>query len=121
MMKGIKLAFVHNELPMDDLNYDGIYEVAREFGVPVYHHIGSSPLRKMKDFKTDDERKKYLRSSDPSALEWAIARHPDVPFILGHMGFECTILLKSTPTFISKSVLLVCPTMTPTAHSWMLL
>jgi predicted TIM-barrel fold metal-dependent hydrolase len=88
MMKGIKLAFVHNELPMDDLNYDGIYEVAREFGVPVYHHIGSSPLRKMKDFKTDDERKKYLRSSDPSALEWAIARHPDVPFILGHMGFD---------------------------------
>ncbi|MEY2987773.1 MAG: hypothetical protein RJB13_1294 [Pseudomonadota bacterium] len=88
MMKGIKLAFVHNELPMDDVSYDGIYEVAAEFGVPVYHHIGSSPLRKMKDFKTDDERKKYLRSSDPSALEWAIARHPDVPFILGHMGFD---------------------------------
>lgn len=88
MMKGIKLAFVHNELPMDDMNYDGIYDVAREFGVPVYHHIGSSPLRKMKDFNTDDERKKYLRSSDPSALEWAIARHPDVPFILGHMGFD---------------------------------
>lgn len=88
MMKGIKLAFVHNELPMDDVNFDGIYEVAAEFGVPVYHHIGSSPLRKMKDFKTDDERKKYLRSSDPSALEWAIARHPTVPFILGHMGFD---------------------------------
>lgn len=88
MMKGVKLAFVHNELPMDDMNFDGIYEVAREFGVPVYHHIGSSPLRKMKDFKTDDERSRYLRSSDPSALEWAIARYPEVPFILGHMGFD---------------------------------
>lgn len=88
MMKGIKLAFVHNELPMDDMKFDGIYEVAREFKVPVYQHIGSSPLRRMKDFKTDDERKTYLRSSDPSALEWAIARHPEVPFILGHMGFD---------------------------------
>lgn len=87
-MKGIKLAFVHNELPLDDEIYDGIYRVAREFSVPVYHHIGTSPLRRMSDFKTDSERKKYLRSTEPSALEWAIARYPDVPFILGHMGFD---------------------------------
>lgn len=88
MMKGIKLAFVHNELPMDDEIYDGIYKLAREFSVPVYHHIGTSPLRKMSDFKSEDERRKYLRSSDPLALEWAIARYPDVPFVLGHMGFD---------------------------------
>lgn len=88
MMKGIKLAFVHNELPMDDQIFDGIYSVAREFNVPVYHHIGSSPLRKMSDFKSEEERKKYLRSSAPSALEWAIERHPDVDFVLGHMGFD---------------------------------
>lgn len=88
MMKGIKLAFVHNELPMDDQIYDGIYDIAHEFKVPVYHHIGTSPLRKIADFKTEDERKKFLRSAEPSALEWAIAKHPDVPFILGHMGFD---------------------------------
>jgi len=87
-MKGIKLAFVHNELPIDDERYEGIYEVAREFAVPVYHHIGSSPLRKMSDFKTDEERKRFLRSSSPLALEATIARHPDVPFVLGHMGFD---------------------------------
>jgi predicted TIM-barrel fold metal-dependent hydrolase len=87
-MKGIKLAFVHNELPMDDERYDGIYDIAREFGVPVYHHIGSSPLRKMSDFKTDEERKRHLRSSSPLALEAAIARYPEVPFVMGHMGFD---------------------------------
>ncbi|MEY4064398.1 MAG: hypothetical protein RIR26_606, partial [Pseudomonadota bacterium] len=87
-MKGIKLAFVHNELPLDDEIYDGIYRVAREFSVPVYHHIGTSPLRRISDFKTEEERKNYLRSTEPHALEWAIARYPDVPFILGHMGFD---------------------------------
>lgn len=88
LMKGIKLAFVHNELPLDDQQFDGIYKVAREFSAPVYHHIGTSPIRKMKDFKNDDERKNYLRAADPTGLEWAIAKYPDVPFILGHMGFD---------------------------------
>lgn len=87
-MRGIKLAFVHNELPLDDKQYEPIYQVAREFGVPVYHHIGTSPIRKMKDFKNEDERKNYLRSADPIGLEWAIAKYPDVPFIMGHMGFD---------------------------------
>ena len=35
LMKGIKLAFVHNELPLDDTQFESIYQVAREFGVPV--------------------------------------------------------------------------------------
>lgn len=87
-MKGIKLAFVHNELPLDDEQYDDIYKVAREFSVPVYHHIGTSPIRKMKDFKTDDERNNYLRAADPLGLERVIAKYPDVPFVLGHMGFD---------------------------------
>ena len=88
LMKGIKLAFVHNELPLDDKQFESIYQVAREFGVPVYHHIGTSPIRKIKDFKNEDERNNYLRSADPSGLEWAIAKFPDVPFVLGHMGFD---------------------------------
>lgn len=88
LMKGIKLAFVHNELPLDDQQFDGIYQIAREFSVPVYHHIGTSPLRRMKDFKSEDEKNNYLRSADPTGLEWAIAKYPDVPFILGHMGFD---------------------------------
>lgn len=88
MMRGIKLAFVHNELPMDDQQFEGIYKVAQEFDVPVYHHIGTSPIRKIKDFKSEEERRNYLRSADPSALEWAIAKYPNVPFIMGHMGFD---------------------------------
>ncbi|MFZ9521177.1 MAG: amidohydrolase family protein [Silvanigrellaceae bacterium] len=87
-MKGIKLAFVHNELPMDDQQFDEIYKVAQELNVPVYHHIGTSPIRRMKDFPSDDARKNYLRAADPTALEWAIAKYPNVPFILGHMGFD---------------------------------
>jgi predicted TIM-barrel fold metal-dependent hydrolase len=87
-MKGIKLAFVHNELPLDDQQFEGIYAIAREFKVPVYHHIGTSPIRKMKDFDTDQQRKNYLRAADPTGLSWAIERYPDVPFVLGHMGFD---------------------------------
>jgi len=88
LMKGIKLAFVHNELPLDDQTFSGIYQVAREFSVPVYHHIGSSPLRPMKDFKSEEERKNYLRSSNPMELEWALKNYPDVAFVFGHMGFD---------------------------------
>jgi predicted TIM-barrel fold metal-dependent hydrolase len=42
----------------------------------------------MSDFKTDEERKRHLRSSSPLALEAAIARYPEVPFVMGHMGFD---------------------------------
>lgn len=87
-MKGIKLAFIHNNIPLDDPQYDSIYGVAREAKVPVYHHVGSSPLRKLTDFPTLGEAEEYVSSYDPSRLERVLSAYPDVTFIMGHMGFD---------------------------------
>lgn len=88
LMKGIKLAFIHNAIPLDDAQYDSIYQVAAALNVPVYHHVGSSPLQKLTDFPTAAARADYLRSYDPAGLERAIRKFPTVKFILGHMGFD---------------------------------
>ncbi|MBC7532838.1 MAG: amidohydrolase [Oligoflexus sp.] len=87
-MKGIKMAFIHNNIPLDDAQYDSIYQVADELQVPVYHHVGSSPLQKLADFNNDEEQSEYIASYDPSKLERAIVLFPKVKFILGHMGFD---------------------------------
>ncbi len=88
LVKGIKLAFIHNSIPLDDPQYDSVYVVAAERNVPVYHHVGSSPLRKLSDFATEAEQEQYLKSYDPARLERAIKKFPNVNFILGHMGFD---------------------------------
>ncbi len=87
MMKGIKLAFIHNNIPLDDPRYDSIYELAAELDVPIYHHVGSSPLRKLSGFAVE-EQDDYRRSYDPALLDRAIAKFPKTKFILGHMGFD---------------------------------
>lgn len=87
-MKGIKLAFIHNEIPLSETRYDSIYDVALERGVPVYHHIGSSPLRKLSDFAAKADQENYIKSYDPAGLERAIAKYPEVPFIMGHLGYD---------------------------------
>ena len=88
MIKGIKLAFIHNSIPLDDARFDSVYQVAEDFDVPVYHHVGSSPLQKLADFADEDDRENYVASYDPTRLERAIAAFPKVKFILGHMGFD---------------------------------
>jgi predicted TIM-barrel fold metal-dependent hydrolase len=88
LIKGIKLAFIHNNTPLDDARFDGIYRTAATFKVPVYHHVGSSPLRKLDDFASEGEKRHYKSSYDPSYLERAIAAYPSAPFVLGHVGFD---------------------------------
>lgn len=88
LVKGIKLAFIHNGVPLDDPQYDSVYLVAREFKVPVYHHVGTSPLRKLSQFENRESAENYAKSYNPKLLERAIKRYPDVPFILGHVGFD---------------------------------
>lgn len=82
---GIKLAFAHTLTPFDATDYYAIYDVAREFDKPVYHHVGTSPLRKVSDFE-DDELDYVLRTFDPVYLEDALKQYPDVTFVLGHAG-----------------------------------
>lgn len=85
---GIKLAFIHNTVPLDDRRFDSIYDVAAQMNVPVYHHLGSSPLRSLDSLPTEEDRQRYVRSYDPAYLEQSIADHPHTKFILGHMGFD---------------------------------
>ncbi|CAM2068585.1 Amidohydrolase [Sulfidibacter corallicola] len=87
-MVGIKLAFAHNVEPLDNPAFDSIYRVAAEFDAPVYHHIGSSPLRSFEDFEDDAARERYYRSFYPSFVEGTLRRFPQVRFILGHMGYD---------------------------------
>jgi len=82
---GIKLAFAHTLTPFDDPQYHDIYEVAKTYDKPIYHHVGTSPLRKVSEF-SEEERPFVLRTFDPMYLEEAIKAYPDVKFILGHAG-----------------------------------
>ena len=86
--KGIKLAFIHNEVPLDERAYDSIYEMAITHDVPVYHHVGSSPLRTLDDFETEEQKRNYLKSYDPTLLTFAVKKFAKAKFILGHMGFD---------------------------------
>lgn len=88
LVKGVKLAFIHNSIPLDDAQYDSVYALAAQYQTPVYHHVGSSPLRKLSDFATEAEQEQYLKSYDPALLERAIKKFPNTLFILGHMGFD---------------------------------
>lgn len=88
LFKGIKMAHIHNNVPLSMAGYDGIYEIARKYALPVYHHIGSTPIRSLDDFDTEAEKLHYVKSYDPEELDFLIQSYPDVTFILGHMGFD---------------------------------
>lgn len=87
-MVGVKLAFAHNVEPLDNPAFDSIYQLAERHDAPVYHHIGSSPLRRFDDFPDEAGRQRYFRSFHPQFVEGAVQRFPRVRFILGHMGFD---------------------------------
>ena len=82
------MAHIHNNVPLDRKGFEGIYELANQYKVPVYHHVGSTPLRKLEDFGSNTEKSDYIRSYDPVMLEDLIEKYPNIPFILGHMGFD---------------------------------
>ena len=88
LIKGIKMAHIHNTIPLDSSGYEEIYQLASKYKVPVYHHVGSSPLRKLEDFSTQREKDTYLRSYNPNRLESIIEAYPSVAFVLGHMGYD---------------------------------
>lgn len=87
-MIGIKMALVHVMEPIDDLALDPIYEIAAESGLPVYHHVGTTPLTSIDDLKDPVAREKYRKSFDPAGLERALKKYPKANIILGHMGFD---------------------------------
>ncbi len=78
-MVGIKLAHSHMHFRMDDPAYWPIYDVALAYNAPVYLHTGPSP------FPGARQEPEY---TSPAYMEPAIAAHPGVPFILGHMGYD---------------------------------
>ncbi len=84
-MVGVKLAFAHTLTAFDDERFYPIYEVAREHNKPIYHHVGTSPLRRVSEF-SESELDFVFRTFDPVYLEQAIQQFPTVKFILGHAG-----------------------------------
>ena len=78
-MVGIKVAHAHQQFRLDDQRYDGIYEIARRQGTPIYLHTGTSP---------NPGARTEPPYCDPAYLEGAIRRYPDVVFILGHSGYD---------------------------------
>lgn len=74
---GIKLAHAHQAVAFDDPRYLGAYDVAAKHGVPVYLHTGFSP------FPGSKTEPAYY---DPAGLESVVVNHPNVSFVLGHVG-----------------------------------
>jgi predicted TIM-barrel fold metal-dependent hydrolase len=87
-VKGIKMAHIHNNISLGKKGYEGIYDLAQKHNKPIYHHIGSTPIRTLNDFQTQQEKSNYLSSYDPNELEHLIRKYKDVNFVLGHMGFD---------------------------------
>ncbi|NVJ58810.1 MAG: amidohydrolase family protein [Gammaproteobacteria bacterium] len=84
-MVGVKLAFAHTLTPFDDPQYFDIYDIAEQYNKPIYHHVGTSPLRKVSEFEESDYEFLF-RTFVPSYLEPAIKQYPKVNFIMGHAG-----------------------------------
>lgn len=74
---GIKLAFAHQHVALDNATTRGIYEIARGAGVPILHHTGFSPFP---GTATDPH---YY---DPQYLEAMLVAYPDVQVVLSHVG-----------------------------------
>lgn len=87
-VKGIKMAHIHNSISLAKKGYEGIYDLARKYNKPVYHHVGSTPIRTLNDFSTQEEKDNYLSSYNPNELEHLIKKYQDVNFVLGHMGYD---------------------------------
>jgi predicted TIM-barrel fold metal-dependent hydrolase len=83
----IKLAFIHTYVQLDDPKFDPIYEIAQEFNVPVYHHVGSTPLQPVESIPAE-KQEQFVRSFNPIYLEPVLQKFPKVNFIMGHMGFD---------------------------------
>ncbi len=82
---GVKLAFAHTLTPFNAAEYHPIYQLAQEYNKPIYHHVGTSPLRKVSEFE-EHQIPDVLKTFDPSFLDSAIAQFPEVKFIMGHAG-----------------------------------
>lgn len=76
---GVKLAHPHMGIAFNDRQYDGIYETAGTYGVPVYVHTGNTPAM---------GSRRDPAATDPAYLEPVIVDFPDVKFILGHSGYN---------------------------------
>lgn len=74
---GIKLAFAHQDVALDDATTRGIYAIAQEARVPILHHTGFSPFP---GTKSDP------RYYDPQYLEALLEAYPDVQVVLSHVG-----------------------------------
>jgi predicted TIM-barrel fold metal-dependent hydrolase len=74
---GIKLAFAHQGVALDDAATRGIYAIADEAGVPVLHHTGFSPFP-----GTESDPRYY----DPSYLAAMLDAYPNVHVVLSHVG-----------------------------------
>jgi predicted TIM-barrel fold metal-dependent hydrolase len=88
LMIGIKLAMVHVMEPIDLKDLEPVYKIASETGLPVYHHVGTTPLTSIDDLKDPEARAKYRASFDPAPLEKVLKKYPKANIILGHMGFD---------------------------------
>lgn len=74
---GIKLAFAHQHVALDNATTRGIYAIAQEAGVPILHHTGFSPFP-----GTTSDPQYY----DPQYLEAMLDAYPDVHVVLSHVG-----------------------------------
>lgn len=74
---GIKLAFAHQHVALDDATTREIYAIAQEARVPILHHTGFSPFP-----GTQSDPRYY----DPQYLESMLERYPDVQVVLSHVG-----------------------------------
>jgi uncharacterized protein len=74
---GIKLAHAHQGVAFDDARFQGVYDIASRYRVPVYLHTGFTP------FPDGQNTPPFY---DPLGLELTIQQRPEVTFVLGHVG-----------------------------------
>jgi len=89
-LRGVKLLPMYAGFGVDDARLEPLWEFAEEKGLPVLLHTGTTFVRQAP-----------LEYTLPRQIEPVATRHPDIRFVLAHLGHpyegECVVTIRKHP------------------------
>lgn len=89
-LKGVKLLPMYAGFPADDPSLEPLWEYAEEKGLPILLHKGTTFVRQAP-----------LACTLPRLIDPVATRHPDIRFVLAHLGHpyegECAVTIRKHP------------------------
>lgn len=89
-LRGVKLLPMYAGFPVSDPSLEPMWEYCESRGLPVLMHTGTTFIRQAP-----------LDCTFPRLVEPVALKHPDIPFILAHLGHpwegECVVTIRKHP------------------------